>query len=137
VETNRCMRTKRLSDAGRDLAYLYFYKNHPKASGRLEGIATYDERFQPDYGAPLDLTKTGAPAAGVVIELKSDTRTRYAASNADGWFVFDGLAEGDYKLSAYARGFPETVRMLAAPGVFHIKAKGCMNRIVVIPRGGL
>jgi hypothetical protein len=27
--TSTCMRTKRLSDAGDDLAYLYFYKNQP------------------------------------------------------------------------------------------------------------
>jgi hypothetical protein len=137
VETNRCMRTKRLSDAGRDLAYLYFYKNHPKAAGRVEGIATYDHRFQPDYGAPLDQTKTGAPVAGVVIELTSVEGMRYTTTDADGWFVFDGLAEGDYKLSAYSRGFPESVRLAAPPGVFHMKAKGCMNRVVVIPRPGL
>ncbi len=27
--TSTCMRTKRISDAGDDLAYLYFYKNQP------------------------------------------------------------------------------------------------------------
>jgi hypothetical protein len=136
VETNRCMRTKRLSDAGRDLAYLYFYKNHPKAAGRLEGVATYDPRFQPEYGAALDQPKTGAAAAGVVLELQSDYGTRYTASDADGWFVFDGLAAGDYKLAAYARGFPDTVRLLAAPARLSIKARGCINQIVLIPRAG-
>ncbi len=40
------MRTKRLSDAGDDLAYLYFYKNQPEASSRLEGFATSDRQSQ-------------------------------------------------------------------------------------------
>jgi carboxypeptidase family protein len=136
VETNRCMRTKRLSDAGRDLAYLYYYKNHAKAAGRLEGVATYDPRYQPEYGAPLDLTKTGAPAAGVVIELQSGTNPRYTSSDADGWFVFDGLAAGEYKVSTYSRGFPDRVKLLAPPGIVHMKEKGCVNQIVVLPRNG-
>ena len=38
VETDRCTRTRRLSDAGPDLAYLYFYKERKEASGRLEGF---------------------------------------------------------------------------------------------------
>jgi hypothetical protein len=134
VETNRCMRTKRLSDAGRDLAYLYFYKNHAKAAGRLEGVATYDPGFQPDYGAALDQAQTGAPAAGVVLELRSAEGARYTAADADGWFVFDGLAAGDYKISAYARGFPDVVKLLAAPPDLSIKARGCANQVVLIPR---
>jgi hypothetical protein len=136
VETNRCMRTTRLSDAGRDLAYLYVYKNHPKAAGRVEGIATYDSRFQPDYGDALDRTKTGAPAAGTVLELQSGAGVRYTESNADGWFVFDGLAQGAYKLSAYARGFPEKVQRVTPPSVFRISGKGCVNQIVLIPHAG-
>jgi hypothetical protein len=134
VETNRCMRTKRLSDAGRDLAYLYFYKNHPKAAGRLEGVATYDPRFQPEYGAALDRPKTGAPAAGVVLELRSDQGARYTTADGNGWFVFDGLAAGNYKLSAYARGFPDAVKLLAAPPGLSFKARGCANQVVLIPR---
>jgi Carboxypeptidase regulatory-like domain len=136
VETNRCMRTRRLSDAGRDLAYMYYYKNHPKASGRLEGVVTSDPRYQPEYGAPLEQTKTSAPMAGVVIELQSAAGTRYATSDPDGWFVFDGLAAGEYKVAAYARGFPERVKLLAPPGAVYMKDRGCVNQIVLIPRAG-
>src|ERR1700722_14153378 len=42
--TSSCMRTKRLSDAGEDLAYLYFYKNQSEASSRLEGFVTSDRQ---------------------------------------------------------------------------------------------
>jgi len=136
VETNRCMRTKRLSEAGRDLAYLYVYKNYPKAAGRMEGIATYDPRFQPEYAAPLDQTKTDQPAPGVVMELQSDQSVRYATADRDGWFVFDGVAPGDYKLSAYGRGFPEIVKRLAPARVVRMKAKGCVNQVVSLPRAG-
>src|ERR1039458_6679087 len=38
METDSCTRTRRLSDAGPDLAYLYFYKERKAASGRLEGF---------------------------------------------------------------------------------------------------
>ncbi|HEX4231286.1 MAG TPA: hypothetical protein VHZ07_21630 [Bryobacteraceae bacterium] len=40
--TSSCMRTKRLPEAGEDLAYLYFYKNQPEESSRIEGFATSD-----------------------------------------------------------------------------------------------
>jgi len=136
VETNSCMRTRRVSDAGRDLGYLYFYKNHAKAAGRLEGVATYDSGFQPDYGSALDRSKTGEPAAGVVLELQSSQGARYATSDTEGWFVFDGLAPGEYKISAYARGFPDRVKRLTPARALEIGPKGCMNQIVLIPRLG-
>src|ERR1035437_1537940 len=42
METDSCMRTRRLSDAGADLAYLYFYKDRKNPSARLEGFTTFD-----------------------------------------------------------------------------------------------
>jgi hypothetical protein len=42
--TSVCMRTKRLSDAGDDLAYLFFYKNQAEDSSRLDGFATSDRK---------------------------------------------------------------------------------------------
>jgi hypothetical protein len=130
------MRTQRLTDAGRDLAYLYFYKNHPKSAARLEGVATFDPRYQPDYGTALDQTKTGQPAASIVLELQSARGALYTTSGADGWFAFDGLAPGDYKLTPFARGFPDKVQRLAAPLTFRVSAKGCVNEVVLIPRAG-
>ena len=40
IATDSCTRTRRLSEAGEDLAYLYFYKEHPQESTRIDGYAT-------------------------------------------------------------------------------------------------
>ena len=45
VETDRCTRTRRLSDAGADLAYLYFYKERRKRRARVEGFTTFDALY--------------------------------------------------------------------------------------------
>jgi hypothetical protein len=42
METNICHRTARVSDAGDDLAYLYFLPNGGAQSTRLEGFVTSD-----------------------------------------------------------------------------------------------
>jgi hypothetical protein len=84
----------------------------------------------------LEQLKTGAPVAGVVIELKSDQGARYTASDANGWFVFDGLAAGEYQIAPYAHGFPDSVRQLASPQRIRMRARGCVNQIVLIPRVG-
>lgn len=40
LSTGVCTRTRRVSDAGEDLAYLFFLKNQPEESARIEGFAT-------------------------------------------------------------------------------------------------
>ena len=40
VNTSVCYRNRRLSDAGDDLAYLFFYRNGGDESARLEGFVT-------------------------------------------------------------------------------------------------
>jgi hypothetical protein len=135
VETNRCTRTKRLSDAGADLAFLYFYKHHAKAAGHLEGIATYDPLLHIEFGASLDTVKTRSPAPGTVIRVQSGEQDRYATAAADGSFLLDGLAVGDYEISAYAPGFPDRIHEVAAPRKFHMKERGCATRIVLLPTG--
>ena len=70
------------------------------------------------------------------MELQSDQGARYATADSNGWFVFDGVAPGDYKLSAYGRGFPDIVKRLGPARVVRMKAKGCVNQVVSIPRAG-
>jgi hypothetical protein len=67
--TGSCTRTKRVSDAGEDLSYLFFYKDHPEESARLEGFTT-TERL--DFDPLHDPETVKSPVAGVIVELKSD-----------------------------------------------------------------
>jgi hypothetical protein len=133
IETDSCTRTRRLSDAGDDLAYLFFYKEHPEASTRLEGYTTANPRYRLDF-SPLHPEKIQSPIPGVIMELQSDSLTRFVEADANGRFIFDGLAEGDYKLSAYARGFPRDPELLAGPQPFHVQEKSCALQIVVMPK---
>jgi hypothetical protein len=50
--------------------------------------------------------KVKFPVSDVVVELKPASGARYAVADQGGRFVFDGLAQGDYQLSAFERGFP-------------------------------
>jgi hypothetical protein len=74
--TSTCMRTRRLSDAGDDLAYLYFYKNQPEASSRLEGFATSDRKSQLAMDPMHEPSGIGSPVAGAILQVKSDRLTR-------------------------------------------------------------
>jgi len=134
--TSTCMRTKRLSDAGEDLAYLYFYKNQPEASSHLEGFATSDRKSQLAMDPMHEPAAIGAPVTGVILQLKSDRFTRYAESDTGGRFLFDGLPEANYELSVFASGYPKTNQLLAGPRRLHIKEKSCARQIFVLPKTG-
>ncbi len=134
--TSTCMRTKRLSDAGDDLAYLYFYKNQPEASARLEGFATSDRKSQLVINPMHDPTTIGSPFPGLIFQLQSNGLTHYAESDSNGRFVFDGLLEGSYQLSVFASGYPKTNQLLAGPRRLQMKGKSCARQVFVIPKGG-
>ena len=132
--TSSCMRTKRLSEAGEDLAYLFFYKNQPEQSSRLEGFATSDWNGQRTVDPLHDPTKISAPVAGVIVRLQSDRFIRYAESNGDGRFLFDGLGKGTYQLSVFASGYPMTNQLLSGPRTLAIKEKSCSRQILLLPK---
>jgi hypothetical protein len=134
LSTSSCTRTRRLSDAGEDLTYLFVYKDRPEESGRLEGFTTTDEYYQLGFDQMHDSETTKAPAAGVIVELQSDRLTRYAESDLNGRFVFDGLREGDYRVSAFARGYPVEKQLLAGPQRFHIEQKSCARQVLLLPK---
>jgi hypothetical protein len=133
ISTDSCTRTRRLSEAGEDLAYLYFYKEHPEASTRLDGFTTTNPRYRLDFN-PLHPETMPSPVAGAIIELQSDRLTRYVESDRNGRFVFDGLPEGDYKLSAYGQGYPLDTQLLAGPQPFHVPKESCSLQVVVLPK---
>jgi hypothetical protein len=134
--TSSCMRTKRLSDAGDDLAYLYFYKNQPDESARLEGFVTSDRKSQLVIDPLHEPASIGSPVAGVILQLKSDKLTRYAEPESTGKFLFDGLPEGNYELSVFASGYPKNNQLLSGPRRLRIKEKSCARQIFVLPKAG-
>jgi hypothetical protein len=134
LSTDICTRTRRVSDAGEDLSFLFYYKDEPDASTRLEGFATTDELYRLTYDRVHDPENIRAPAGGAVIELQSDHLTRFAESDTKGRFVFDGLPEGNYKLSAYAAGYPVNAHLLGGPQSFHVEAKSCPLQVLLLPK---
>jgi hypothetical protein len=132
LETGSCTRTRRLTDAGEDLAYLFFYKDRKNPAGRLEGFATFDPMYQVHQSTRRDPDRIDLPAAGVIVELKSPSGIRYTTTNPLGRFVFDGLAPGDHQVTAYAAGFPESVKVLAGPRQFHAEPRACVSQTLPI-----
>jgi hypothetical protein len=134
LSTDVCTRTRRLSEAGEDLAYLFFYKDLPAASTRIEGFATTDELYRMTLDRMHDPESIRSPVAGVVVELQSARLTRFTETDHNGRFVFDGLSEGDYKLSAYAAGYPVNPTLVAGPQAFHAEAKSCGLQVLLLPK---
>ena len=136
INTSVCYRNRRLSDAGDDLAYLFFYRNGGDESARLEGFVTSDGFYQRDLDKAHDPEKVKLPAPGVVLELKSGQARRYTQSDRDGRFVFDGLAGGEYSVSVFDAGYPELVKLLAGPARVQVEKKGCASEMLLVPKGG-
>jgi hypothetical protein len=134
LSTDICTRTRRLSEAGEDLAYLFFYKEQSAASTRIEGFATTDELYLMTYDRLHDPRSMRSPVPGVVVELRSDRLTRFAESDEHGRFVFDGLGEGDFKLSAFAPGYPVNPQLLAGPQAFHAPVESCILQVLLLPK---
>jgi len=134
IDTSVCYRNRRLSDAGDDLAYLFFYRNGGDESARLEGFVTSDELYQRDLDKAHDPEKVKLPAPGVILELNSGHGRRYTESDRDGRFVFDGLAGGEYSVSVFDAGYPEQVKLLAGPARVEVEKKGCASQMLLVPK---
>lgn len=128
VETDVCMGTRRLSDAGADLPYLSFYKDNPKEAGHLDGFVTSDSRAQAN---PPPGDTIPSPIGDILIELESDGAIRYTTADRDGKFVFDGLADDKYKITGYAAPYPDTRRIVAGPDELRIKPKACSRHVLL------
>jgi len=130
ISTTRCTRTRRFSDAGDDLPYLTFYRDTPEASGRLEGFTTRNPVYHTKEFPPQQSDLPDQPVEGLWVELLPNHR--FAETDRQGRFLFDGLAKGDYQVKAYAPGFPDTVRPLAQSPEFSMETKSCGRPILVI-----
>jgi len=130
IETGSCTRTKRLTDAGDDLAYLYFRENGGDKSTRVEGFVT-DEANQ-DVSRFEDAIRS--PVPDVILELGSADGSRFARAAADGRFAFDGLSEGPYSLTVFAAEYPREVSQLAGPVKFQVQNKSCGRQILAVSK---
>jgi len=133
INTSVCYRNRRLSDAGDDLTYLFFFQNGGDESARLEGFVTSDEFYQRDLDKAHDPEEVKLPMPGVILELKSGQTRRYTQSGRDGRFIFDGLAGGEYSVSVFDAGYPELVKLLAGPARVQVEKKGCASQILLVP----
>jgi len=130
MSTTVCTRTRRLTDAGDDLPYLFYYKEQREQSTRIEGFTTADDRYQLDLDKMHDPTTMKGSVPGLVLELRSESLTRFTTSDSKGRFVFDGLAGGEYSLSAFEPGYPAKQGLLysgllAGPQTFSLEPKSC------------
>jgi hypothetical protein len=130
MTTGACTRTRRLSDAGEDLAYLYFFKNSGDSAGRIEGFVTTDLLYKRQFDAAHYPDRISSPVPGAVVELKA-AFPRYAAADDKGRFVFDGLPAGTYRLSAFTPAYPAENHLIAAPREVVLEKRACSLQVLV------
>jgi hypothetical protein len=135
LQTNVCQRTARVSDAGEDLAYLYFLKNGGAQSLRLEGFVTseIDQLHQDPFHYSAGIK---SPVSDVVVELSFAGGVRYTQPDPSGRFVFDGLAAGNYRVSALSAESPDRGKTLSGPTRVLVQTGKCaMTTLLILSRG--
>ena len=130
VTTTACHRTRRLSEAGDDLAYLYFQKNQRKQSARLEVFVTGDIVALKQFDREHYSDRITAPAHGATVVVDGERRVRVPIDEY-GRAVFDGLTPGDYHVSVFAPGYPQEQRVLVEPRKVTLDARGCGLEVLV------
>ena len=133
METGICTRTRRVSDAGEDLAYLYFLQHDKQHSARLEGFVTSNLLYQVEHDTQHYAGAIKSPVPNAVLEVRSAEGPRYTESDAGGRFVFDGLAAGVYNVTVFAPGYPREERILAGPRQVRVEPNACTTPIFVVP----
>jgi hypothetical protein len=131
VETSLCTRTRRLTEAGSDLAYLFHYKDSPETSSRIEGFVSTDVA---DAFIGWSAGALRAPVGGATVLLSGEDLNIYTTSGPDGRYIFDGLPEGKYQLSVFAKGFPEVFRVVSGPRAVKMEEKSCGREIMITPK---
>jgi hypothetical protein len=134
ITTDACSRTRRLSDAGDDLAYLYYWKNFGDDAARLEGFVTSDLFYRKTWNPAHYSDRIFAPVPGVVVQVKGADRTRHAETDERGRFVFDGLPAGTYTVTGFAAGYPEIKKEAVAAREVRVEKKACAIEVLVKPR---
>jgi Carboxypeptidase regulatory-like domain len=99
----------------------------------LEGFTTTDAQSQSDFDPLHETDKIKSPFPGALLELRSNDLARHAQSDGKGRFLFDGLPAGDYRISAFAAGYPMYRKLLADPRLVHVKERSCSFQILLLP----
>jgi len=133
LETNRCSRTIRLTDAGEDMAYLFFYKNGGPESARVEGFTSSDFKTQLNQDRLHYSGSVESAVSNVEIELRSAGGSRYTRPNPNGRFVFDGVPDGDYRLLVYPLEYSANRAPVATSPMLHVKQKSCHSVVLAVP----
>jgi hypothetical protein len=133
VSTTACHRTRRLSEAGDDLAFLYFRQNQRKQSARLEilvtgGLQALTGRTRDHYSDRIP-----EPVTGAIVQIEDGERRIRAATNEYGLARFDGLTPADYQVTVFAPGYPQQKRVLVEPAKIKLDPKGCGIEILLAP----
>jgi len=130
LEARACSRTRRLLDAGENLAYLYFMQHGGNSTGRIYGFATSNRS---DLNTPRFWDTVASPIPGLTVELRFKTNARHVHTDRNGRYVFDGLEERKYELSVFPRRYPEDTKILAGPREVHVNARGCVTELFLVP----
>ena len=131
ISTTACHRTRRLSEAGDDLAFLYFLKHQRKQSAQLEvfvagDLAALRQRDRDHYS-----DRVAAPVVGAVVQIEDGARRLRAAASEHGVARFDGLKPGEYPVTVFAPGYPQEKRVLVERGKIKLDEHGCGSEILV------
>lgn len=123
-----CSRNSLLRNAApSDLAYLHLLQHQPQAATRLHGVLRLE-------GAALN----GPPLRShndlpLVVQLESPSGSRFTdIAESGGWFLFDGLAPGDYQLTLWSAPFPQKRRILHGPTPVRVPSSGFLQHDIVI-----
>jgi hypothetical protein len=132
ITTTACHRTRRVSEAGDDLAFLYFRKNMAKQAGRIEAFVTRDAEALKRRDGTRYSSSVESPVAGAVVEADDGLRRVRADTDEHGRGVFDGLTGGEYRLTAYAPGYPTRKQVVGGPQTVKTDKGGCATAILLI-----
>lgn len=118
MTTSVCTRTAPSADATADLEYLRSVKLGT-AKAWVSGYVTSDE--QQRIQAIVTGKPPSSPIRGATVELESADGTRTTTTDAQGRFVFEDVAEDDYRIYVSAGGY----LFRPSPIPFHIARFAC------------
>jgi hypothetical protein len=131
LETSKCSRTRRLTDAGDDLAYLFFTGQGNGKNVQIEGKLAPPPR---DHASEGPENREPSPS-GLIVGLSGEGQTRYSRSGPDGGFVFEGLGPGSYKIAVYTKDYPRVTTSLGEPVQIKVSEKACASVSITLRPG--